>query len=118
MLPSFTDTIAAGSLEHAVDHGSIADSYAAFPSFHVGWVALSAVILAVTAGRSLTSTGRSLMLVLAVAAAATMTAAVVVTANHCVLDAVSRIGLGLASGSIAGLVHHQRSLAPSRNAGC
>ncbi len=105
MLSQFTDTISAGSVEHAVAHGSIADSYAALPSFHVGWVALAAVILARSASRSMATTGRSLALLVAVGATACMAAAVVVTANHFVLDAVSGIGLCLAGGAVAAYLH-------------
>jgi hypothetical protein len=105
MLPRFTDTIAAGSLEHSVVHGAIADSYAALPSFHVGWVALGAVILALSASRSMASLGRWLALLLAGCAIAVMTAAVTVTANHFVLDALSGIFLCLLCGAIAVRLH-------------
>src|SRR5439155_7056391 len=86
MLPPFTDTISPGSVEHAVVHGSIADSYAALPSFHVGWVALGVVVLGLLAGRSMTSAGRLLAWLAAAVATACMAAAIVVTANHFVLD--------------------------------
>jgi hypothetical protein len=105
MLPQFTDTIAAGSLEHSVVHGAIADSYAALPSFHVGWVGLGAAILALSASRSMTSLGRSLALLLAGAATAIMTAAVVVTANHFVVDALSGLALCLVCGVITYRLH-------------
>jgi hypothetical protein len=105
MLPHFTDTIAVGSLEHSVVHGAIADSYAALPSFHVGWVALGAVILALSASRSMASVGRSLALLLAVTATTIMTAAVVVTANHFVVDALSGIVLCLLCGAVAYRLH-------------
>ncbi len=109
MLPEFIDTIAPGSLEHTVVHGSIADSYAALPSFHVGWVALGAVILATSAGRTVAPTGRALMLSLAIIATAAMAGAVVVTANHFVLDAVSGVAVALAGGLVADRLH-RRSL--------
>jgi hypothetical protein len=106
MLAPFTDTIAPGSVEHAVVHGSIADSYAALPSFHVGWVALSAVILAFSASRSIASSaGRWTAVLVAAAATASMAAAIVVTANHFVLDAVSGISLCLACGALAARLH-------------
>jgi hypothetical protein len=105
MLAPFIDTISPGSVEHAVVHGSIADSYAALPSFHVGWVALSAVILAVSASRSLASTGRILALAVAAGVTAGMAVAIVVTANHFVLDALTGIGLCLACGAIAARLH-------------
>jgi hypothetical protein len=105
MLPRFTDTIPRGSVEHAVVHGSIADSYAALPSFHAGWVALAAVVLAVSAGRSMTAVGRALVLALAAAATASMAAAVVVTANHFVVDALSGIAVCLAGGAVAARLH-------------
>jgi hypothetical protein len=100
MLPRFTDTIAPGSVEHAVVHGSIADAYAALPSFHVGWVALAAAVLALSASQ-MSPRGRRLALVLAVAVIASMTAAVVVTANHFVLDALTGVGLCGAAGFLA-----------------
>jgi membrane-associated phospholipid phosphatase len=106
MLPRFTNTIANGSLEHAVVHGSIADSYAALPSFHAGWVALGAAILALSAGRSRATPGRTVALGLAVVTSALMAAAVVVTANHFVLDALSGIGLALGCGYVAARLHH------------
>jgi hypothetical protein len=105
MLPRFTDTIAVGSLEHSVVHGAIADSYAALPSFHVGWVALGAVALALSASRSMTSLGRSSARLLALTATAIMTAAVVVTANHFVVDALSGIVLCLLCGAITYRLH-------------
>jgi hypothetical protein len=112
MLPAFTDTISPGSVEHAVVHGTIADSYAALPSFHVGWVALSAVILALSVSRSMTSSeGRLTAVLIAATATASMAAAIVVTANHFVLDAVTGIGLCLACGAIAARLH------PSKTAG-
>jgi hypothetical protein len=101
MLPRFTDTIAPGSVEHAVVHGSIADSYAALPSFHVGWVVLAAGVLALSISRSMSRRGRWVPLVVAVAVSASMAAAVVVTANHFVLDAVTGVGLCLAGGILA-----------------
>ncbi len=101
MLPRFTDTIAPGSVEHAVVHGSIADSYAALPSFHAGWVALAAVVLALSASQSTSPRGRWVPFGLAVAVIASMAAAVVVTANHFVLDAVTGVGLCLAGGFLA-----------------
>jgi hypothetical protein len=112
MLSQFTDTISPGSVEHAVVHGSIADAYAALPSFHVGWVALAAVILGRSAGRSMATPGRSLALLIAAAATACMAAAVVVTANHFVLDAVSGIGLCLPGGALAAYLHSGRVRAP------
>ena len=82
-------------------HGSIADSYAALPSFHAGWVALAAVVLALSASQSTSPRGRWVPFGLAVAVIASMAAAVVVTANHFVLDAVTGVGLCLAGGFLA-----------------
>jgi hypothetical protein len=60
---------------------------------HVGWVALGAVISAIWAGRTMAATGRALMLSLAIIATAAMAGAVVVTANHFVLDAVRGVAV-------------------------
>jgi hypothetical protein len=105
MLSQFTDTISPGSVEHTVVHGSIADSYAALPSFHVGWVALATLILARSASRSLANPVRALPLLIAAVATAAMAAATVVTANHFVLDALTGIGLCLAGGALAAHLH-------------
>ena len=110
MLAPFVDTIAPGSVEHAVVHGSIADSYAALPSFHVGWVALGAVVLALSVSRAMASAGRVLALVVATGVTASMAVAIVVTANHFVLDAVSGFALCLACGAIAARLHATRSV--------
>jgi hypothetical protein len=109
MLSPFTDTISPGSVEHAVVHGSIADSYAALPSFHVGWVALAAVILAFSASRSMASAGRFLALLGGVAATACMAVAIVVTANHFIVDALSGIGLCLACAVVGARLHPPRA---------
>jgi hypothetical protein len=109
MLPAFIDTISPGSVEQAVVHGSIADSYAALPSFHVGWVALAAVVMALSATRAMAFAGRILALVVAAGVTASMGAAIVVTANHFVLDAVSGIVLCLACGAIAARLHATRA---------
>jgi hypothetical protein len=110
MLPPFVDTISPGSVEQAVVHGSMADSYAALPSFHAGWVALGAVVVALSASRFMASAGRTLAMVVAAGVTASMAAAIVVTANHFVLDAVSGFALCLACGAIAARLHATRSV--------
>ncbi len=98
MLPGFADTILGGSIDHAVVHGTIADSYAALPSFHVGWVALAATVMTLLAPRPVT-------LVLAVVATGAMTAAVVVTGNHFIIDAISGFIVAFAGGFAAARLH-------------
>jgi len=94
MLDGFTDTIAAGSVEDAVVHGSIADPFAALPSFHAGWVALAAVLVAL-------ATRRRSALILASIVAVAMCVAVVTTANHYVVDVISGVAVSLAGGVLA-----------------
>ncbi|MBO0732064.1 MAG: phosphatase PAP2 family protein [Acidimicrobiaceae bacterium] len=98
MLSGFVDTISGGSVDHSVVHGSIADAYAALPSFHVGWVALAAMMVALTARRPIA-------VLLAMAVTAAMAAAVVVTANHFVLDGIAGIAVAAAGGVVAARLH-------------
>jgi len=92
MLENFVDTVPAGSRAHFVAHPSgLVNAYAAFPSFHIGWFAIA--WLAVVWGRALIAQLAGL------AATVLMALAVVVTANHYVLDVVGGLlisGLGLA----------------------
>jgi membrane-associated phospholipid phosphatase len=94
LLAGYQDTIPAGSVEHAVVHGSIADPFAALPSFHAGWVVLSASVLAL-------AWRRPLGVALATLVSAAMCVAVVTTANHYIVDVVSGTVLALAGGTVA-----------------
>lgn len=99
MLPGFFNTISRSSAAYQVVHGSIADPFAALPSFHAGWVAIAAVVAALAA------THRRIALPVATAVAAGMTIAVVATANHYVVDAVSGIVLCALTGVVASRLH-------------
>jgi membrane-associated phospholipid phosphatase len=105
LLPGFSDTIPTGSLEHAVVHGSVADPFAALPSFHAGWVVLSATVLAVALRRPLASG-------LAVTISAAMCLAVVTTANHYVVDVIGGVVVALAGGVVAYRITIPRSWPP------
>lgn len=94
MLPGFVDTIQPGTVAHAIVHGSMADPYAALPSFHVGWFTLAAVTLAA-------SKQHPLALPIAVSGAAAMGTAVVATANHYIVDVASGLALCLAASALA-----------------
>jgi PAP2 superfamily len=94
MLPGFVDTIAPDSIEHAVVHGTLANPYAALPSFHAGWFTLAAIMLA-------DSNPQRLALPAAVAATAAMSAAVVITANHYVVDVAAGTALSFAGAAVA-----------------
>jgi hypothetical protein len=90
MLDGFVDTVSAASRQHFVAHPSgLVNPYAAFPSFHIGWFALCAIVLC---------WGRSIVVrLIGALATIAMSLAVVVTANHFVLDVLG----GLAICSIA-----------------
>ncbi len=80
----FTDTVGDGR-----DSG-LTNKYAAMPSFHVGWLVLTAVTaLGVTRG----TVARWMLF----APAALMAVVVVVTANHYVLDGVVGVAISLAA---------------------
>ncbi len=97
-LDGFVDTVDAsqGSL---IGHPSfLINKFAALPSFHVGWVALACTVLALGIRRRWV---RSLM----VGPPLLMTAAVVITGNHFIVDAV----IGTAISLLALLVTHWQS---------
>lgn len=99
-LPGFTDTVAQASREHFIAHPSgFINEYAALPSFHLGWHALAAVMLA----RHLPPRWRVAVMV----PPALMAAAIVFTANHYVIDGVAGVGLALAGLSVARQLHSQ-----------
>jgi hypothetical protein len=92
MLPGFTDTVRESG-QHLVAHPSaFTNPYAALPSFHAGWFFLATVVLARAA-----RTARARRALLAVAPL--MSIAVVVTANHYVVDVL--LGVGLSCGALA-----------------
>lgn len=87
-LDGFVDTVDAsrGSL---IGHPSfLINKFAALPSFHVGWVALACTVLAL-------GTRRRWVRPLMVAPPLVMTAAVVITGNHFVVDAVTGTAISL-----------------------
>ena len=94
MLDGFTDTVAQVSRQHFVARPTgLANEYAALPSFHAGWIVLAASMI-------VKATRRFVSRIFAVVGALLMSTAVVVTANHYVIDvivgvAVSLVGLGL-----------------------
>jgi PAP2 superfamily len=94
MLAGFTDTISSGTVEHAVVHGSIADPFAALPSFHAGWVALTTVVVAI-------ASRQRPVLILAVIVSGAMCVAVVTTANHYIVDVLSGVVVSLVGGALA-----------------
>jgi hypothetical protein len=95
MLHGFTDTVAESG-QHFVAHPSgFTNPYAALPSFHAGWFFLAAVVLARAARRP----ARRVALHLA---APLMSVAVVVTANHYVVDVVLGVALSLGALAVAG----------------
>jgi hypothetical protein len=95
MLDGFTDTVAESG-QHFVAHPSgFTNPYAALPSFHAGWFFLAAVVLARAAAR------RTALRRVARLLAPLMSVAVVVTANHYVVDVVLGVGLSLAALAVA-----------------
>lgn len=95
MLAPFVDTIGRDDRQHFVTRpASWSNDYAALPSFHVGWFAMCLAVVAY-AFRS-----RALA-VLAVMATALMSAAVVLTANHFVIDVIAGLALSAAGYAVA-----------------
>ena len=94
-LDGFVDTIDAADRSHGIAHPSfIINKFAALPSFHVGWVTLACVVIAM----SITYRPARVLLALPPMLMAT---AVVVTGNHYIIDAIAGIALsllGLAAG--------------------
>ena len=104
-LDGFTDTVAQSSREHFFAHPSgLINEFAALPSFHVGWDALAAVMLAACLPRKYRP--------LAVIPPLLMSAAIVFTANHYVIDAVAGIGLSLAGLAVAQRIHGVQESSP------
>jgi uncharacterized membrane protein len=107
MLDGYVDTVSANARQHFIAHpSSFVNPYAALPSFHAGWVALSALVLAASARRW---TVRIATLV----PAALMAITVVATANHYVIDVFAGVGLSLLGALVAVRVHRARPVPPS-----
>jgi hypothetical protein len=84
MLGQFVDTVPPGSRQHFIAHPSgVVNPYAAFPSFHAGWFLLALTVVSWRRHR--------LVEIIAAAASALMVLAVVVTANHYVVDVLGGI---------------------------
>lgn len=94
-LDGYVDTVNAAARHNFIAHPSwIINENAALPSFHVGWVVLSAVLLVPLTRRW---TVRILLLLPGVLMAAT----VVITANHYLVDIVAGIAISLAGLELA-----------------
>jgi membrane-associated phospholipid phosphatase len=103
MLDGFTDTVAQVSRQHFVAHPTgLANEYAALPSFHAGWFVLAASMIAYGAQRF---ASRVVMVLLA----ALMSLAVVITANHYVVDVVVGVALSLVGLLVAWRLHGGRN---------
>lgn len=109
MLPGFFDTISPSSPEYSVVHGSIADPFAALPSFHAGWVAIAAVLAARAVRHRFAFPG-------AIAVAAAMALAVIATGNHYVVDAVAGILLCALTAVCAMRLHPAEERTPAEPA--
>ena len=87
LLPEFQPVPTSNSLMEAVAHPSLlGNPYAALPSFHVGWWALVLGIAAVVVRRrwaALVALGLTVLMIVAV----------LVTANHYMIDVVAGLGL-------------------------
>jgi hypothetical protein len=94
MLHGFTDTVADSGQQLVAHPSGFTNPYAALPSFHAGWFFLAAIVLARA------TRGRGLRLALHLIAPL-MSVAVVVTANHYVIDVVLGVGLSLGALAIA-----------------
>jgi hypothetical protein len=93
MLPGFVDTVATSGAFGSWHSGQLAEAanqYAAMPSLHVAWAVWSGVALWCTCRRR---TVRTLAVLYPVAT----TVAVLVTANHLLLDSLAGVATGLLS---------------------
>ena len=92
MLEGFTDTVSEGSRHFFVDQAkALINPYAALPSFHSGWFVLAGVVLLMTARQRWSR-------VALVVAIPIMPFAVVLTANHYLVDVV--LGVTLSIGAL------------------
>ncbi|MCU1344803.1 MAG: phosphatase family protein [Acidimicrobiia bacterium] len=95
MLDGFEDTVDAASRQHYIAHPqALINKFAALPSFHAGWVALAGILL-MMAGRHWS------VRVVGAALGIFMPIAVVVTANHYVVDVVAGVALSLLGAKVA-----------------
>jgi hypothetical protein len=100
MLDGFTDTVSQISREHFVARPSgLVNEYAALPSFHAGWFALATTMIG---ARLHHWYGRLFFYVNALL----MSVAVVITANHYVVDVLVGAGLSFLGLAIASRLHH------------
>jgi membrane-associated phospholipid phosphatase len=107
MLDGYVDTVSASARQHFIAHPSaFVNPYAALPSFHAGWIALAALVLALSAQRW---SVRATVLI----PAPLMATTVVVTANHYVLDVVAGVGLSVLGGILAFVLHRPRTATTS-----
>ena len=109
MLEGFTDTVSSTSRQHLVAHpAGLVNPYAALPSFHAGWFLLAALVL----GKSI---GGWPSRFAGAVAAALMSVAVVVTANHFIIDVAAGITLSLAGLAVADRLHRATAIDATRN---
>jgi hypothetical protein len=106
MLDGFTDTVEQVSRQHFVAHpNGLVNEYAALPSFHAGWFLLASLMVGAATSRLV---GR----VLAGFAGLVMVAAVVVTANHFVIDVLAGAAISLVGFAVAVVVHRGNRAVP------
>lgn len=96
-LNGYVDTLAVGGSRLVGERDAFLNLYAAVPSFHVGWPALSAFVM-------VSGSRRIALWVLAFVPAALLTAAVVFTGNHWVLDPVAGLLVVAVARWAAGLI--------------
>ncbi len=95
MLDGFHDTVAAASRQHYIAHPkAFINEFAALPSFHAGWVALAGLLLMVVSRRLI-------LRLVAGSIGVLMSIAVVVTANHYVVDVVLGVALAFLGAKVA-----------------
>lgn len=89
-LDGFVDTVDAAQRSHFIAHPSlVVNRFAALPSFHIGWVALACAVL-------MLATQRRWLCGLLIVPPVLMTVAVIVTANHYVVDVAAGLAISLA----------------------
>lgn len=99
--PSIVDTVTLHSNAYRIlQPPALTDAYAAMPSLHCGWDLVVALCVAKVATRRLTKTAMYLL-------PATMVAAVIVTGNHYILDAVAGDLLALSGLTVARRFEHR-----------
>ena len=96
-LDGYVDTLATGGDRLLDEQDAFLNLYAAVPSFHVGWPALSAFVMA-------SGSRRIMVWVLAFIPAVFLAGAVIFTGNHFVLDAVAGLLVVAAARWAAGVI--------------